>query len=665
MDLFRRIKRAVIGCVLVLAIFTSSISFSGCDINGNSQGQTTQQEQSNSGSSDGGQLNAGGGSSEIEQPKEDEVTFSFTVDASKLHTNLQLAYLTDSYSNISKYATGMQELSKPQPIRFKWQSSQSATNCELTISENEDLRNGKTISVKTKEIKISNLKVHTKYYYQMTAIVGGKTVVSEVGNFSTGSFLPRLIDCDGVTNMRDLGGYNLEEGVVKQGLVYRSGRLNASYTTTYREDITQKGKETMKELGIKSEIDLRTSANNDNELGGLQNASVGPLGAEVNYYQAPMNYHNGTNHKENYASIRKVFSYMADEENYPMIIHCNIGTDRTGFISYMLNGLLGVSQEDLFRDYLFSNFGYIEGSRSLSKISGYVNEIDECEGEVLSERVENYLTDKIGVPQADIDAIRNILIEEHTYTDTVVEEGTCVQQARVKRTCNDNDLLSYYTYGEYGEHEFAEENGEATVHCNYCDEVKFVGNLPTGYTAVEYIESSGTQYIDTGFNPDSNTRVVTKIDFKNSTSDTSQNAFSARGANGNSQEYGFLVSEGSYVSRYGDDIYFDYGYEGQPFIVDQNKNVLSINNKLVKTHDVKEFSCDVSMTIFASNRNGSVSRYASMKLYYMTIYDNGNLVRYFVPCVNLQGVVGLYDVVENQFYANQGTGTFTAGNVLA
>lgn len=653
------------GCVLVLAIFTSSIAFSGCNLNDNSQGQSQQQGQPNEDLGGSGQSNSGGGSSEIEQSKEDEVTFSFTVDASKLHTNLQLAYLTDSYSNISKYATGMQELSKPQPIRFRWQSSQSATNCELNISENEDLSNGKTISVKTKEIKISNLKVHTKYYYQMTAIVGGKTVMSAVESFSTGSFLPRLIDCDGVTNMRDLGGYNVEEGVVKQGLVYRSGRLNASYTTTYREDITEKGKETMKELGIKSEIDLRTSANNDNELGGLQNATVGPLGKDVNYYQAPMNYHNGTNHKENYASIRKVFSYLADEENYPMIIHCNIGTDRTGFISYMLNGLLGVSQEYLFRDYLFSNFGYIEGSRSLSKISGYVNEIDECEGEVLSEKVENYLTDTIGVPQADIDAIRDILIEEHTYTDTVVTEGTCVQQAYVKRTCNDNDLLSYYTYGEYGDHKFSESNGEVLARCSYCDEVKFVGALPTGYTAIEYIESFGTQYIDTGFCPNSNTRVVTKIDFKNSTSATSQNAFSARGARGNSQEYGFLVSEGSYVSRYGDDIYFDYGYEGKPFIVDQNKNVLFINNKLIKTHEEKEFSCDVSMAIFASNRDGSVSRYASMKLYYMTIYDNGNLVRYFVPCVNSQGVIGLYDVVGNQFYTNQGTGTFINGNVLA
>ena len=72
-DLFRRIKRAVMGCVLVLAVFTSSIAFSGCNLNGNSQSQSQQQEQSNNGSSDSGQSNIGGDSSEIEQPKEDEV----------------------------------------------------------------------------------------------------------------------------------------------------------------------------------------------------------------------------------------------------------------------------------------------------------------------------------------------------------------------------------------------------------------------------------------------------------------------------------------------------------------------------------------------------------------------------------------------------------------
>ena len=48
-----------------------------------------------------------------------------------------------------------------------------------------------------------------------------------------------------------------------------------------------------------------------------------------------------------------------------------------------------------------------------------------------------------------------------------------------------------------------------------------------------------------------------------------------------------------------------------------------------------------------------------MKLYYMEIYDNGTLVRYFVPCVReSDGEIGLYDIVNQKFYANEGEGSF-------
>ena len=40
---------------------------------------------------------------------------------------------------------------------------------------------------------------------------------------------------------------------------------------------------------------------------------------------------------------------------------------------------------------------------------------------------------------------------------------------------------------------------------------------------------------------------------------------------------------------------------------------------------------------------------------------SGEVIRKFVPCKNASGEVGLYDTVEGQFYANAGTGTFTAG----
>ena len=89
---------------------------------------------------------------------------------------------------------------------------------------------------------------------------------------------------------------------------------------------------------------------------------------------------------ENIPSIRNVFEILADESNYPLVFHCSIGTDRTGFIAYLIGGLLGVGQEELEREFLFSNFGYIGGSRNLDYMKAYVPAIDKYEGNTLSEK---------------------------------------------------------------------------------------------------------------------------------------------------------------------------------------------------------------------------------------------------------------------------------------
>ena len=75
--------------------------------------------------------------------------------------------------------------------------------------------------------------------------------------------------------------------------------------------------------------------------------------------------------------------------------------------------------------------------------------------------------------------------------------------------------------------------------------------------------------------------------------------------------------------------------------------------------------------VFSINDNGSPMNIdlanLTMKLYSLKIWDNGTLVRDFVPCVNKEGVAGLYDITPGavkKFYANDGTGTFEAGPVL-
>ena len=61
------------------------------------------------------------------------------------------------------------------------------------------------------------------------------------------------------------------------------------------------------------------------------------------------------------------------------------------------------------------------------------------------------------------------------------------------------------------------------------------------------------------------------------------------------------------------------------------------------------------------NEDGVVKRLGAFKYYYMKIYENGVLVRDFVPAKNSNNVIGMYDMVSGQFFTNAGTGDFTAG----
>ena len=194
--------------------------------------------------------------------------------------------------------------------------------------------------------------------------------------------------------------------------------------------------------------------------------------------------------------------------------------------------------------------------------------------------------------------------------------------------------------------------------------------LPDEYKQVEYIESSGTQYIDTGFVPNQNTRTV--IDFM-PTSTSSPFIFGSRlGYNNNA--YDLYTFSNKFRDDYANT---NYGNESsQPFpksankryLFDKNKNHSIMYEENVQFYDhtftEKTINLSFNMFLFGLNDNGSIrsSNIAMMKLYSCKIYDNGILVRDFVPCYRIDDdEVGLYDTVNDIFYTNQGTGVFTYG----
>lgn len=193
----------------------------------------------------------------------------------------------------------------------------------------------------------------------------------------------------------------------------------------------------------------------------------------------------------------------------------------------------------------------------------------------------------------------------------------------------------------------------------------YVGVLK--YKTIEYIESTGTQYIDTGIKHNNNTRVVAKVSYSNVPSAGWYYPFgSFGGAKGTNKLFCAEINNSNKLGTYyATSHVFSINYAGV-HTYDLNKNVHKIDNTTY-TYSSSSFQSDFNFIIFgATNYDGgiAISKVAT-KLYYLQIYDNGTLVRDFIPVKDANGIACLYDNVTKQFFYNKGTDeNFTAGNEI-
>lgn len=170
------------------------------------------------------------------------------------------------------------------------------------------------------------------------------------------------------------------------------------------------------------------------------------------------------------------------------------------------------------------------------------------------------------------------------------------------------------------------------------------------YTEVEYIKSTEVQYIDTGFIPNQNTRVVAKLQC--TATGSPNHVFGARQAAGK-QAFQFFVSGYSpyeFIIGYNtEQIKFSSSANTtEPFIVDFNKNTATIGSYTANATSAN-FTSPVSMVLFGQNTNGTMTC-GNAAIYWLKIYDNGTLVRDFVPYKKASGEACLYDLVSETFF---------------
>lgn len=188
--------------------------------------------------------------------------------------------------------------------------------------------------------------------------------------------------------------------------------------------------------------------------------------------------------------------------------------------------------------------------------------------------------------------------------------------------------------------------------------------LPMKYKQVAYLQSSGTQFVNSNFYPSGKAlRVVIKFKYT-----ASHDGLSLFGNSTNDQfsitVYGsrpvFYVGTSSAVSC-GSQTSLNTTYTLD--VTANNGTLTAIWNGTKYTASYSgSLRTDRPMFIFGSNNGGAIAETGNgYLLESIQFYDNGTLVRDYIPCVDDDEGGGLYDFVEGKFYGNDGTGTFSAG----
>ncbi len=338
-------------------------------------------------------------------------------ETKEIHTEQQKEYLSYDGEYVSipeaNYPDGTKHLSDPEPVKLEWNftvpSDKTLSHYDVVVGKEADLKDGYAIKGTTdSELNVYNSYLGDNYFKVVANYSDGTTDSSKIMKYKVDNVYPRNVKIDGMTNCRDMGGGRelVDGGHIKQGLIYRTSSTKSwgNGRAVVTDTITSSGKEVLfNQLGCKTEINVNNSGSKQD-------------GVE-NYVEAYMWYDSGKHHLyRNAEPIKEVFHALANPDNYPIFYHCRIGTDRTGLCAILISSLLGVPENLIYQDYLFSNFGNIQEKRYIGEKAGrdnilnYINDLKAFPGEKLQNKVYNYLL-SIGVPASELNSIIDILVE--------------------------------------------------------------------------------------------------------------------------------------------------------------------------------------------------------------------------------------------------------------
>lgn len=257
---------------------------------------------------------------------------------------------------------------------------------------------------------ISNLKPNKDYsIYVRDSLSGGVTNDVLLYSIEAKGKL-RMLSVDGqrIENIRDLGGWNSSfGGILRYGLLIRGAEIQDNQDRF----ISEQGISTLiNDLNVSVELDFGDYST----WSPLEDKDVEFIHGSD--YQI-VSYVNGlasvTERKKYYNCLHLIIHRL--EEGKTVYFHCNAGADRTGTLAFIIEGLLGVSESDMSKDYELTSFSdprYRNGESYCSLVS-FINE--KYEGTDINEKIYNMATASLecgglGLSVEDVSVFRKLMI---------------------------------------------------------------------------------------------------------------------------------------------------------------------------------------------------------------------------------------------------------------
>lgn len=189
------------------------------------------------------------------------------------------------------------------------------------------------------------------------------------------------------------------------------------------------------------------------------------------------------------------------------------------------------------------------------------------------------------------------------------------------------------------------------------------GAVPDVVNHLNYIQSSGTQYIDTGVLPTQSVKVVIDAEFLQQSSGN-YDLFGARTSGSGpfffmrarfgQPDFAVRIASAAVVSVPNTSNVADrYSFVLQSGLASVGGNSIAVSTNA--------FSISKSIFIGALNTESGPLNYATAKVYSCQIYDNGTLILDYWPAIDPSGVVCMYDKVNKEYAYNAGAGEFIGG----